>query len=192
MGRCCRWRSCSPGSRPRRSSFGAGQAAFTVTVLIIFNILQPAGWSLGLVRIEDVALGCAVSLVVGLLLWPRGAARRSGARCRRPTATARRTWPARSPSGSAAATPRCPARPEPTGEAMRAAASSRRLDDTFRGYLAERGAKPVALAEVTSLVTGVAGLRLAADAVLELWRDDGARAATGGGAARARAPAASG
>src|SRR6185312_233897 len=47
--------------------------------------------------------------------------------------------------------------------------------DAFRGYLGERGAKPVALAEVTSLVTGVAGLRLAGDAVLELWRGDGAQ-----------------
>ena len=43
-----------------------------------------------------------------------------------------------------------------------------RLDDTFRGYLAERGAKKVPLAEVTALVTGVAGLRLAADAVIDL------------------------
>ena len=42
--------------------------------MILFNILQPAGWRVGLVRIEDVALGCAVSLVVGLLFWPRGAA----------------------------------------------------------------------------------------------------------------------
>ena len=56
---------------------------------------------------------------------------------------------------------------------MRAAAASRRLDDTFRSYLAERGAKPVPLAEVTSLVTGVVGLRLAGDAVLDLWRQDG-------------------
>ncbi len=45
-------------------------------------------------------------------------------------------------------------------------------DDAFRGYLAERGAKPVPLAEVSGLVTGVAGLRLAADAVLELWQSD--------------------
>jgi hypothetical protein len=74
-----------------------------------------------------------------------------------------------------------PRRSAPRSEAMRAAASSRRLDDAFRSYLAERGAKPVPLAEVTSLVTGVAGLRLAADAVLDLWRDaddhDGDRAA---------------
>ena len=69
---------------------------------------------------------------------------------------------------------RCPREPAPTDEAIRAAASSRRLDDTFRGYLAERGSKPVPLADVTSLVTGVAGLRLAADAVLDLWRSDGA------------------
>ena len=41
------------------------------------------------------------------------------------------------------------------------AAAARRLDDTYRGYLIERGAKPLALAEITSLVTGVGGLRLA-------------------------------
>jgi hypothetical protein len=63
--------------------------------------------------------------------------------------------------------------PAPTDAAARAAAAARRLDDTFRSYLAERGAKPVPLAEVTSLVTGVVGLRLAGDAVLDLWRQDG-------------------
>ena len=29
---------------------------------------------MGLLRIEDVAIGCLVSLVVGVLFWPRGAA----------------------------------------------------------------------------------------------------------------------
>jgi hypothetical protein len=61
----------------------------------------------------------------------------------------------------------------PQAAAIRAAASSRRLDDTFRSYLAERGAKPLALSRVSSLVTGVVGVRLAADAVLDMWeRDD--------------------
>ncbi len=55
--------------------FVAGQAAFTVTVMLIFNLIAPAGWQLGLVRVEDVAVGTGVSLVVGLLLWPRGARR---------------------------------------------------------------------------------------------------------------------
>ncbi len=62
------------GLAPATASFAAGQAAFTLTVLIVFNILAPEGWRIGLVRIEDVALGCAVSVVVGLLFWPRGAA----------------------------------------------------------------------------------------------------------------------
>jgi len=65
----------------------------------------------------------------------------------------------------------------PTQQALRAAAAARRMDDTFRSYLAERGAKAMPLADVTRLVTGVAGLRLAADAVLDLWdRDDGSAA----------------
>ena len=55
------------------SSFVAGQAAFTLTVIVIFNLLAPAGWQVGLVRVEDVALGTGISVLVGLLLWPRGA-----------------------------------------------------------------------------------------------------------------------
>jgi uncharacterized membrane protein YccC len=55
--------------------FLVGQSAFTVMVMILFNLITPAGWQLGLVRIEDVALGAGISVVVGLLLWPRGARR---------------------------------------------------------------------------------------------------------------------
>ena len=40
---------------------------------MLFNLLVPAGWKVGLLRIEDVAIGCAVSLAVGVLFWPRGA-----------------------------------------------------------------------------------------------------------------------
>ena len=54
--------------------FAAGQAAFTLTLLILYNILAPVGWKVGLVRIEDVAIGCAVSVVIGTLFWPRGVA----------------------------------------------------------------------------------------------------------------------
>jgi hypothetical protein len=55
---------------------------------------------------------------------------------------------------------------------LRSAAAARRLDDTFRSYLAERGAKPVPMPDVAGLVSGVVGLRLAADAVLDLWQRD--------------------
>ncbi|MGB0121343.1 MAG: FUSC family protein [Solirubrobacterales bacterium] len=54
-------------------SFAAGQAAFSVLVMVLFNLIAPIGVEVGLVRIIDVGIGCAVSLAVGLLLWPRGA-----------------------------------------------------------------------------------------------------------------------
>jgi uncharacterized membrane protein YccC len=53
--------------------FVAGQAAFTIVVLILFNLITPVGWRLGIVRVEDVAVGVGISVVVGVLLWPRGA-----------------------------------------------------------------------------------------------------------------------
>jgi hypothetical protein len=162
------------GLAPATISFAAGQAAFTVTLLILFNILVPAGWKIGLVRIEDVALGCAVSLAVGLLFWPRGAAAALG----RALAEAYAASAGYLADAVAYGVSRCdaagPPSPPPRERSREAAAASLRLDDTFRGYLAERGSKPLPLSEVTSLVTGVAGVRLAADAVLDLWEDGGA------------------
>jgi uncharacterized membrane protein YccC len=155
---------------PATVSFAAGQAAFTLTLLILFNILQPEGWEIGLVRIEDVALGSAVSLVVGLLFWPRGAAAALGQALAEAYSDSSKYLARAVEFGMSRCDPAARSRPAPTDDAIRAAAASRRLDDTFRGYLAERGAKPVPLAEVTSLVTGVVGLRLAADAVLDLWQ----------------------
>jgi hypothetical protein len=161
------------GLAPAAVSFAAGQAAFTLVLLILFNLLQPVGWRLGLVRIEDVALGGAVSLAVGLLFWPRGAAAALGHALSEAYADSAGYLAGAVAFGMGRCDAGAPTRPAPTAEATRAAAASRRLDDAFRGYLAERGSKPVPLAEVTSLVTGVAGLRLAADAVLELWEGDG-------------------
>jgi uncharacterized membrane protein YccC len=57
---------------PEVASFAAGQAAFTMMVLIVFNLIAPSGWRVGLIRIEDIVVGGAVGLVVSLLLWPRG------------------------------------------------------------------------------------------------------------------------
>jgi uncharacterized membrane protein YccC len=58
---------------PEVASFVAGQAAFTMMVLIIFNLMAPTGWSVGLIRVEDVVIGAGVGVVVSALLWPRGA-----------------------------------------------------------------------------------------------------------------------
>jgi uncharacterized membrane protein YccC len=160
------------GLAPAAVSFAAGQGAFTLTLLILFNILEPAGWRIGLVRVEDVALGSAVSLVVGLLFWPRGAGAALGTALAEAYADSVRYLAGAVAFGMGRCDECVPSRPVPEGEATRAAAAARRLDDAFRGYLAERGAKPVPLAEVTSLVNGVAGLRLAGDAVLDLWQHD--------------------
>ena len=54
-------------------SFVASQAMFTMMVLIVFNLMQPQGWQVGLIRVEDIVAGAAVGLVVSSLLWPQGA-----------------------------------------------------------------------------------------------------------------------
>jgi uncharacterized membrane protein YccC len=58
---------------PAAVNFVVGQVAFSVLVVVLFNILAPTDWQIGLVRVEDAALGVGVSAIVGLLLWPRGA-----------------------------------------------------------------------------------------------------------------------
>ncbi len=174
------------GFAPAALSFAAGQAAFTVTLVILYNLIQPAGWHVGLIRIEDVAIGFAVSIVVGLLFWPRGAVT---ALCRelseayaRQRALPRRGGRVRGGRRRAAIARRRGRR--------RRGRRARRLDDAFRTFLAERAAKPAPLAEVTGLVNGVVALRLAADAVVDLWGRDGRGDVDRGPsrAARARRP----
>ena len=172
------------GVAPACISFAGGQAAFTLTLVILFNILQPAGWRVGLVRVEDVALGVGVSLVVGVLFWPRGAAAALRRALAQAYADGAGYLASAVRSGTSRGDPGTPALPALAGDAARAAAASRRLDDAFRTFLAERGAKRFPLADVAGLVTGVAGLRLEADAVLDLWRGDDGQ--PGGDVAAAR------
>ncbi len=172
------------GVAPACISFAGGQAAFTLTIVILFNIIQPAGWRVGLVRIEDVALGAGVSLVVGVLFWPRGAAPALRQALAQAYADGAGYLASTVRSGTSRGDPGTAAVPALPGDAARAAAASRRLDDAFRTFLAERGAKRFPLADMAGLVTGVAGLRLEADAVLDLWRGDDGQA--GGDMAAAR------
>ncbi|MFI5695018.1 FUSC family protein [Kribbella sp. NPDC051586] len=155
------------GIVPAAVSFAAGQAAFTVTLVILFNIAQPEGWSLILFRIEDIALGCAVSVLVGLLFWPRGASAAVGKALAEAYVDSVNYLVGAVGYAISCCVPG--ARPSTPQDSRRAAAAARRLDDAFRTYLAERGPKPIPLSEMTALVTGVVAVRLAADAVLELW-----------------------
>ena len=52
----------------------AGQAGFTVLVVVLFGLLSPATWTLALVRVEDVVVGACVGVLIGIAAWPRGPA----------------------------------------------------------------------------------------------------------------------
>ena len=59
---------------PSAVGFVVGQASFTVFVVVLFSLLQPSGWKTGEARVVDIAIGCTIGLLVGLIFWPRGAA----------------------------------------------------------------------------------------------------------------------
>ena len=142
---------------PSMISFAAGQAAFTVVVIILFNIIQPIGWKVGLTRIEDVAIGCGVSIVVGFLFWPRGATAALG----RALATAF----AASSAYLADAVERLTVTSRHVDTEASQQASHRAYllcDDAFRQFFAERGAKVVSVETISRLFTGSNRLRLAA------------------------------
>jgi uncharacterized membrane protein YccC len=139
---------------PRAISFAAGQAGFTIAVMVLFNLLQPVGWEVGLVRAEDLALGCAISLIVGFVFWPHGAA----AVVRRSVAAAYVT----SADCVAAALDGLLDGDEPAGldrTAREATAAARRLDDALRQYLAERSSARLEFDSLTTLVGGAMRLR---------------------------------
>jgi len=156
---------------PRAISFAAGQAAFTVVLFILFNLIQPVGWKVGLVRVEDVAIGFAISLVVGLLFWPRGTA----ARLRKDLATAYARGAdyvvatARQVIGGTVAE-------QALGASRGADAAVHRLDDAFRQYLAERSATTMNVEDVAALVGGASRVRRAAQSLASLGRMAGGEA----------------
>jgi uncharacterized membrane protein YccC len=142
---------------PRAISFAAGQAGFTVVLFVLFNIIQPVGWRVGVVRVEDVAIGFAISLGVGLLFWPRGA----GALLRAALAAAY----VRGADYVLATTQQLidgRGSEEATSAARAADAALHRLDDAFRQYLAERSASAYDMEDVGALVGGASRVRRAA------------------------------
>lgn len=134
---------------PRAISFAAGQAAFTVAVLTLFDLIQPSGWQTGLIRVEDIGIGCGISLGLGLLFWPRGAAGvvRDSVAAAYARAAAFLAANVETAVGSG------------TGDRVEraaedAAGASLRLDDAFRQYLAERSTARLDLDSLGSLIAG--------------------------------------
>jgi uncharacterized membrane protein YccC len=154
----------APGALP----FAVGQAAFTVAIVVLFNVLQPVGWKLGLLRVQDVAMGCAVSLVVGVLFWPRGASsvvgddladafRRGAAYLTQAVDWALGT------------------RRDPPDTAAAAVTAGIRLDEALRGYLVEQGAKRLSKEDLWMLVVATMQLRLTATSLASLQTLEPAR-----------------
>ncbi|HZZ96810.1 MAG TPA: FUSC family protein [Jatrophihabitantaceae bacterium] len=151
-------------SSPIVISFIAGQAAFTVFTIMLFNIIAPAGWRIGVFRVEDVALGCLASLVAGFLFWPRGAGAALGAAyadAYRASAGYLRQSIQRLTGTPVSAPDAAPI----------ASAAGTRLDDALRQYLADKGAKNVPLESVAALANGATRLRLAGMAISSLRPD---------------------
>ena len=142
---------------PRAISFTAGQAGFTMVIVVLFNLLNPVGWSVGVVRIEDVAIGCAISLVTGFLFWPRGAADvlRESIGGAYETAARYLDTTIATMVGAPRAAPIEPVAVEATEAALR-------LDETVREYLAENGSARRDLDALSRLVGGATRVRRAA------------------------------
>ena len=149
---------------PGTALFAVGQAAFTVFVIVLFNIIVPLGWRVGIIRVEDVALGVCVSTLAGLLFWPRGANKvmrsdladsfhADGLYLVRATA-----W--------ALGLRQAPAAGE---TAVRA---SVRLDDALRAFTAEQGTKRVPKQELWKLVGGERQLRLTAQSLASVLKPE--------------------
>jgi uncharacterized membrane protein YccC len=141
--------------------FAAGQAAFTVTIVVLYNVLAPAGWRVGLLRVEDVAIGCAVSLVVGYLFWPRGVSSVVGDnlavsfRCGAGYLADAASWALGD-------------RVQRPDRAEAAVTAGIRLDDAVRGYLTEQGSKRLSKTDLWVLIMAAMRLRLTAHSMASL------------------------
>ncbi len=151
---------------PEVGSFVAGQAAFTMMVLINFNLIVPTGWQVGLIRVEDVVVGALVGIVVSVLLWPRGAtsavskaiedARAVGAEFLQ-AAVQRVTRGASEDATDRVITL--------SHEALEA---SRTMDDAVRQYLSENGGKTDLRAPAVRAANRAIRLRAAAELITDV------------------------
>jgi uncharacterized membrane protein YccC len=151
---------------PEVASFVAGQAMFTMMVLIIFNLIVPSGWQVGLIRVQDVVIGASVGIVVSVLLWPRGA-----------TASVSKAVDAAYAVGSTylrAAVGRVIRGASEAAEdrvnalGYEASSATRTLDDAVRQYLSESGGSTDRRAPVISAANRAIRLRNAAEQIADV------------------------
>ena len=151
---------------PEIASFTAAQAAFTMMVLIFFNLVAPTGWRVGLIRVEDVVLGALVGVIVSVLLWPRGATAYASR-----AITAGRQVFVRYLHAAVLRVTRG-ASEEMTDEVATlshdAIATSRAVDDVVRQYLSESSGETDFRAPIVRAFNRVMRLRNAADLIADV------------------------
>ncbi|PYE17954.1 putative membrane protein YccC [Williamsia limnetica] len=151
---------------PKVISFAAGQAAFTVLVITLFNVLDPSGWRIGLVRVEDIAIGCAVAVVASWLLWPRGVATAAWAALDDAAAVHLRYLTAA--AGRITSGPNARIEAVLTELRTESLLAYRSADDAARQYLSETGTAVDQRTPVVRAVNRAIRLRIIADSVADL------------------------
>jgi len=151
---------------PEVASFIAGQAAFTMMVLIIFNLIVPTGWSVGLIRVEDVVVGAFVGVMVSILLWPRGAT----AAVAKAVEDARAVGAAFLKAGVRRVTRGASEEADDRVITLShdALEASRTLDDAVRQYLSESGGKTDTRAPAITAANRAIRLRAAAELIADV------------------------
>jgi uncharacterized membrane protein YccC len=138
-----------------------GQAGFTVTVVVLFTIVQPDGWRTGLIRVEDILIGSLTAAVVGLALWPRGA----GGQLRQSIAAVYAAGADHVVRAARFALGRG-SELETSSAAAEAGAAGRRAREAFSTYLNERGPRRVEPHVYAQLLTAGEQLRFVGDALV--------------------------
>jgi uncharacterized membrane protein YccC len=152
---------------PRFVSFTAAQAVGALNLLIILSLTIPTGWRLGLLRVEDIALGAAVGMGASLLLWPRGATAAVSAlidaaldvNVRYLRAAVLRVTRGQSEEGTDA---------DLAALSHDAVVGSRRVDDAVRHYLSETGSGADLRTPVVRAANRATWVRLAADMIADI------------------------
>jgi uncharacterized membrane protein YccC len=170
---------------PTSALFVVAQAMFTVMVVVLLNLIEPEGWQVGLVRVLDIGVGVTTAVVVGALLWPRGAAGALRASISSLLECGARYL--RRAIDAATGRDRAVAVAE-LGVEVRTA--SVRASDAFASYIDERGSNRVPPRVWATLVTAGESLQFGGDALLASTRARDALPLTS--EARARVSAAAG
>ncbi|OBA71793.1 fusaric acid resistance protein [Mycobacterium sp. 1554424.7] len=151
---------------PRFVSLTAVQAMGALNLLIILGLTIPTGWRIGLVRVEDVAVGAAMGMGVSLVLWPRGATAAVSA-----LIDAARDVNVRYLQAAVARVTR--GRSQETDVNLAALShdavvGSRRVDDAVRHYLSETGNGANLRSPVVRAANRATWVRLTADIIADI------------------------